>query len=124
MRTSLTSVTKSAASVVRVVACLVSVALLLTFPLGKAHTFNDHFRTPEIRRSIVRNTQVAETDNATSESVQRINIRPIPLPQLLDPNKESANTTNVEFVPQAAPTRLFLRLKLGTSPGGGEDPLI
>ena len=97
---------------------------MLTFPLGKAHTFNDHFRTPETRRSIVRHTQVAEADNATSESVQRINIRPIPLSDLLDPNRESANSTNVEFVPQATPKRLFLRLKLGASPGGGEDPLI
>jgi hypothetical protein len=124
MRTSLTSVSKSAASVVRVVACLISVALLLTFPLVKAHTFNDHFRSPEIRRSIVRHTQVAEADDATAESVQRINIQPTALFQLLDLNQESAKVINVEFVPQAVPTQLFLRLKLGNSPGGGEDPLI
>jgi hypothetical protein len=98
--------------------------MLLTFPLSKAHTFNDHFRTPEIRRSIVRHTQVAEAENATTESVQRINIQPTPLPKLLDLNKQSASITIVEFVPQAAPSRLFLRLKLGASPGGGEDPLI
>ena len=110
MRTSLTSVSKSAASVVRVVACLISVALLLTFPLVKAHTFNDHFRSPEIRRSIVRHTQVAEADDATAESVQRINIQPTALFQLLDLNKESAKVINVEFVPQAVPTQLFFAL--------------
>jgi hypothetical protein len=98
--------------------------MLLTFPLIKAHTFNDHFRTPEIRRSILRHTQVAETENATAQSVERIRIQPFELPLLLESETKFATVTNVEFIPPSSPTRLFLRLKLGASPAGGEDPLI
>jgi hypothetical protein len=124
MPTSLTSVIKGAAAVVRALACLTSVAMLLTFPLIKSHSFNDHIRTPEIRRSIVRHTQVAETENATAQSVERIGIQPIELPLLLKSETKFATATNVEFVPTSSPTHLFLRLKLGASPAGGEDPLI
>lgn len=98
--------------------------MLLTFPLIKSHSFNDHLRTPEVRRSIVRHTQVAETENATAQSVERIRIQPIELPLLLESETKFATSTNVKFVLPSAPTRLFLRLKLGTSPAGGEDPLI
>jgi hypothetical protein len=98
--------------------------MLMTFPAIKSHTFNDHFRTPEIRRSIVRHTQVAEAENATTESVERIGIQPSPLPFLLNLETKFATPTDFELVPQATPTRLFLRLKLRASPAGGEDPLI
>jgi hypothetical protein len=124
MRTSLKSVTKIATAIVRILACLASVGMLLTFPVIKAHNFNGHYRNPETRRLIVRHTEVAEAENATVENVARISTQPNPLLILLNLDTKSSDSTNVEPVLQVTPTRLFLRLKLGASPAGGEDPLV
>ena len=115
---------KTAAGIIRAIACIVSVAMLLTFPTIKPHAFTDHFRTPEVRRSILRHTQVAEVENGTVKSVVRLGIRPHTLPLLVDFETKFPTISNVELALQALPTRLFLRLKLGASPAGGEDPFI
>jgi len=127
MRTSLTAVMKTGATVIRGIACIAIVAMLLTFPTIKPHNFTDHFRTPEVRRSILRHTQVAEVENGTEKSVERLGIHPNALPLLFDfdfAKTKFATTSNLELALQASPTRLFLRLKLGASPAGGEDPFI
>ena len=98
--------------------------MLLTFPTIKSHNFTDHLRTPEVRRSIVRHTQVTEVENATVKTLVRIGIEPNELPLLVDFEAKFASISNVESALQALPTRLFLRLKLGASPAGGEDPFI
>lgn len=124
MRRLLASALRNAAPIIRTIACVVSVAMLLTFPTVKPHNFSDHLRTPEVRRSIVRHTQVAQVEDATAKSVERIGIQPDTLPLLLNFKTKVATISNVELAPQASPTRLFLRLKLGASPAGGEDPFI
>jgi hypothetical protein len=115
---------KTAAAIIRAVACLASVAMLLTFPMIKPHSFTDHFRTPEVRRSIVRHTQVAEVEDATVKAIVRIGIEPNALSLPVDFKTKFATISNVELALQGSPTRLFLRLKLGASPAGGEDPFI
>jgi hypothetical protein len=115
---------KTAEAIIRAVACIASVAMLLTFPTIKAHSFTDHYRTPEVRRSIVRYTQVAEVENGTVKTVERLGIQPSAVPLLFDCKTKFPNISDVELTLQALPTRLFLRLKLGASPAGGEDPLI
>jgi len=98
--------------------------MLLTFPMIQPHSFTDHFRTPQVRRLILRHTQVAEVENGTVKSVVRIGIELNALPLLVDFKTKFATISNVELALQASPTRLFLRLKLGASPAGGEDPFI
>jgi hypothetical protein len=115
---------KTAATVMRAVACITSVAMLLTFPTIKPHNFSDHFRTPEVRRAIVQHTQLAPAENATAKSVKHIGLQPEIVPLLLIVETDFATISNVELAPQALPTRLFLRLKLGFSLAGGENPLL
>jgi hypothetical protein len=115
---------KKAAAFIRALACLASVAMLLTFPTIKPHSFSDHFRTPEVRRSILRHTQVAAVEEATVKSIVRFGIQPNALPLLFDFQTKFVTISNVELAVQASPIRLFLRLKLGASPAGGEDPFI
>jgi hypothetical protein len=124
VRMSLKSAIRIATAIVRILACLASIAMLLTFPIIKPHIFSDHYRTPEIRRSIVRNTHVAEAKNATVETVARIGIQPNALSFLRDLDTKFKSSINVESVPQVTPIRLFLRLKSRTPPAGGEDPLV
>src|SRR5579864_8931644 len=120
MRTPLAAMLRTAAAIIRAIACIASVAMLLTFPTIKPHTFTDHFRTPEVRRSILRHTQVAKVENDTVKSVVRLGIQPNPLPLLFDFKTKFTTISNIELALQASPTRLFLRLKLGASPAGGE----
>jgi hypothetical protein len=124
MRMPLTAMMRTTAAIIRAIACIASVAMLLTFPMIKPHNFADHFRTPEVRRSIVRHTQVAEVENATVRTVERFGIQPSAVPLLFDCKTKYPDISNVELALQALPTRLFLRLKLGASPAGGEDPFI
>jgi hypothetical protein len=124
MQTPLTAMMKTVAAVIHTIACIASVAMLLMFPAVKPHSFTDHFRTPEVRRSIVRHTQVTEVENATVKTLVRIGIEPNELPLLVDFEAKFAPISNVELAVQALPTRLFLRLKLGASPAGGDDPFI
>lgn len=98
--------------------------MLLTFPAIKPHNFSDHFRTPEVRRSIVRHTQVAQVEDATATSVVGIGIEPDPLPLVLIVETTFTPNNKVESAPPTLATRLFLRLKLGSSAAGGEDPLL
>jgi hypothetical protein len=115
---------KTAAAIIRAVACLASAAMLLTFPMSTPHSFTDHFRTPEVRRSIVRHTAVAAVEDATDRAIVRIGIEPNALSLPVDFKTKFAAINNVELALQASPTHLFLRLKLRASPAGGEDPLI
>jgi hypothetical protein len=124
MRMRLTAMMRTTAAIIRAIACIASVAMLLTFPIIKPHSFADHFRTPEVRRSIVRHTQVAEVENATVRTVERFGIQPSAVPLLFDCKTKHPDISNVELALEAIPTRLFLRLKLGASPAGGEDPFI
>ncbi len=39
--------------------CMLAVAMLLLFPAVRPHNFADHFRAPEVRRSVAQNTPVA-----------------------------------------------------------------
>jgi hypothetical protein len=115
---------RTAVAIIRAIACIASVAMLLTFPMVKPHSFTDHFRPPEVRRSMVRHTHVAAVEEATVKSIARFGIQPNALPLLFDFQTKFATISNVELALQASPIRLFLRLKLGARPAGGEDPFI
>jgi hypothetical protein len=110
-----------AARLFNLAACIVSVLTLLTFPMQAAHQFTDHFRTPEVRRSIERHTPLAQPE---SQATDRIPHQAL-LPHILIPvedGKAIVPVTNLEFSSQVPLSRLFSHLKLGRSRSGGPDP--
>lgn len=119
MQTSLIKLMETAAVIFRALACIASVAMLLTFPMIKPHSFTDQFRAPELPWAIVQHTQIAAVENATVESIVQIGIEPYALPLVLDFKTKYATTSNVGLAFQASPTRLFLRFK-----GRREDSFI
>lgn len=111
------------AHLVNLAACVVSLLMLLGFPLGSAHQYNNHFREPEIRRTIERNTPIAHPEAGSCA-----NIAPqVVLPSLLMPidfrNVIEPGVTT-EFTSPVPLSRLLLRLKLGRSRSGGQDPYL
>jgi len=100
-------------------ACILSVAMLLSFPASKVHDFDAHFRTPEVRRSIERNTSVAFGHDNAKESVAHSHL----LPTFFVPAQTDRPTTSRDTEkPFEAPRfRILSRLKLSGS--GGQDPL-
>jgi len=107
----------------RIVACIVSVVMLLLFPAAKAHSFGTHFRTPEVRRATERQTCVAHSDENTQERVGHSD----PLPAFFTPIETVSKIVprdNFESLPDISLSRLLNRLKLNSSGSGGQDPLL
>jgi hypothetical protein len=97
--------------------------MLLTFPVQRVHQFADHYRTPEIRRSVARHSFLDETKSDASERISAHYLEPgslvlVDFENDVKPFKESAR------VPRVPLARLLLRLKLGSSLSGTSDPLL
>ncbi len=54
---------------VRLGACLLAVAMLLSFPALRSHSFMTHFRSPEVRRSVVRHNPVSPMHGKRNSSL-------------------------------------------------------
>jgi hypothetical protein len=113
---------RKAASLLSLAACVVSILMLLAFPIRSAHQFSDHFRTPEVRRSIERHTPIAHPDSRSAERTPHQAL----LPALLIPTDDlDALKPAAHFDFAEIPiSRLLLRLKLGSSRSGSQDPLL
>jgi hypothetical protein len=109
-------------SLLNAVACLVSVLMLLSFPIQSPHHFKDHFRLPEVRRSIELHTSIAQPEANSAESVAYQTM----VPALLVPvDTGDANNPVVNFEINRVPlSHMLLRLKLGYSRSDGQDPLL
>lgn len=96
--------------------------MLLSFPANKVHRFEDHFRAPEVRRSIERHTSFAQPELTGAEQVAHADVVPTVLIPVItqDFSKPLASFQVVSATPL---TRFLLRLKLGPSHSGGSDPL-
>jgi|SRR5580698_862587 hypothetical protein len=107
-----------------IVACVLSVAMLLSFPAGNAHRFNPHFRSPEVRRTAERHTSIASPSHVTDESA----LQPRVMPTFFAPMQSSATALGRDrgfASPAEVPVlRLLNRLKLCTSGSSGQDPLL
>jgi hypothetical protein len=112
-----------AAGLLNLAACIVSVLMLLAFPVQRVHQYTNHFRAPQIRRSIVRHTPIAHPEAGTAERIANQAVLPA-LPVYIDTGDEVAPAANIEFVPQVPISHLLSRLKLGSSRSGGQDPLL
>jgi hypothetical protein len=106
---------------------VVGILMLLSFPANASHSFGEHFRTNEARRSIVRHAFVAGPEADGAQTIAHIDAQPtIPMPVIIesDPKAldwfESSSQISSEF----SFVRLIQRFKLGSSSSGGPDPLL
>jgi hypothetical protein len=123
LRNLLTASSRLITTSLRVAACIVSVAMLLSFPLTRAHSFSQHFGTTQIRHSIVRHTFVAGPETSGVEKIVHFDAQPsIPEPVVI-----ASATTRLFPLPllSTAPTfRILQHFKLGPSRSGATDPLL
>jgi hypothetical protein len=102
---------------------LVSVLTLLTFPAAKAHSYTEHFRPPEVRRSITRHTAIETTSEI--DVVQDVALADART-KLLSPVESEAGlrpSPDANVVSRIPLPRRLLRLKLCVA-AGGSDPLL
>jgi hypothetical protein len=123
MRKLLNLATGGVAIFIRVSVCIVSVAMLLSFPANSSHHFDQHFGSTQIRRSIVRHTFVDGPKDNGAEEIARIDLEPtIPVPVIIESAAKPLAT--FELSSEVSPIRLLQRFKLGRSRSGGPDPLL
>jgi hypothetical protein len=107
----------------QVVLCLLSLAMLVTLPIQRAHQFRIHYRTTQIRRTFERHAEVAESAQHGLDRVGEEASRAVPF--LVTVVAEPVPGTVVVGEPTATPLldipRLLSRLKLGPS-SDGQDP--
>jgi hypothetical protein len=106
-----------------VAACIVSIAMLLSFPATRVHNFGTHFRTPEVRRAIERHSSVAHSHDNALDRVAQSDL----LPMFFTPTETASKIVplgNFEAASEVPLPRLLNRLKLNPAGSGGQDPLL
>jgi hypothetical protein len=108
---------------IRAAACIVSVAMLLSFPLTRAHSFGQHFGTTEIRHNIVRHTFVAGPETSEVGKISHIDALPaVPTTEIVE---NLVVRLSPDTIASELPTfRIVHHFKLGPSRSGPSDPLI
>jgi hypothetical protein len=119
----LKSAGRTISATLRAVACILSVAMLLSFPVARVHSFGPHFGTTEIRQNIVRHTFVAGPETGAVEKMTHIDaLAAIPTPVIVE------NVAKCLFplaIISDVPTfRILRHFKLGPSRSGASDPLL
>jgi hypothetical protein len=112
---------------IRAALSVIGIAMLLSFPMNRAHQFQVHFRTPEVRREIERNTFMAQPEVTGGERIVHANhadakIPPSVLAALVAPGFFKP-VSDSPIVSEMLPTRFLLRFKPAPKPSGGFDPL-
>jgi hypothetical protein len=95
--------------------------MLLSLSLTPVHSFGNHFRSPEVRRSMKRNSVVAEAEDRAID----IAIPPS-WPVAMAPHRDDEALkfiANTEPTQELAFVRRLRRLKLGFSRSGTPDSL-
>jgi hypothetical protein len=123
VRNFLISSRRAFAASLRAAACILSVAMLLSFPSARSLQFGQHFGTTEIRQKIVRHTFVAGPEAGGEEKIAHIDAQPT-IPALVN----ILSVTKSFFCSPAGadiPTfRILRHLRLGASRSGSPDPLL
>jgi hypothetical protein len=114
---------RSITTSIRVAACVLSVAMLLSFPVTRAHSFGQHFGTTEIRHNIVRHTFVAGPETCEVDKISHIDALPaVPTTVIVE---NLGVRLSPDTVASELPTfRIVHHFKLGPSRSGASDPLI
>jgi hypothetical protein len=115
--------TRRAAKLLNLAACIVSMLMLLTFPLERVHQYTNHLRSPEIRRTIERHTFVAHSEAGTAERIANQAVMPAIL-ESVETWDAVKPVVDFKLSPQVPISHLLARLKLGTAHSGGQDPLL
>jgi hypothetical protein len=111
------------AGYLEMVISVVGIVMLLSFPAHSSHQFGEHFRTNEVRRSIVRHAFVAGPETDCAQTIARIDVEPtIPVPVIIE--SAAKPPAIFELSPEVSLIRLLQRFKLGPSRSGGPDPLL
>jgi hypothetical protein len=103
-------------------ASLITLVMLVSFPLTKNHDFEAHFRNAEVRRTVVRHTIVSPVEDSRTGQVVHRDLEPVTLIPV-DPGRFKLETKFI-VVSRQRPRRLLLRLKFGRLPASGPDPFI
>jgi hypothetical protein len=111
-----------AESLLHLAACVVGVLMLLAFPMQRGHQYANHFRTPEVRRSIERHTPIAHPEAGTADRIAHQAVMPAAI-EPVETGDALKPIVNFYLLPQVPISHLLARLKLGSSRSGGEDPL-
>lgn len=122
-RNLLTSAPRAIAAALRAVACILGVAMLLSFPSARAHLFSQHFGTTEIRQNIVRHTFVAGPEAGGVEEIAHVDAQAtIPAPVTIE--NVAKRLFSLPVVSVVPTFRILQHLKLGPSRSGAPDPLL
>jgi hypothetical protein len=119
------SISNHRGRLVRLAIGLFSLLMLATLPVQRAHQFETHYRTTQIRRTFERHAEVAHSDASVADKAAQ----EAPVPSFLALVAPDVATGPIILVdrsdqfphPQRAP---HLRRKLGPSASDGQDPLI
>jgi hypothetical protein len=120
MEKSLSSAFNSLTAALHLAACVVGIAMLLSFPATRAHNFATHFRTPEVRRSVERNTFIAHGESSSPERIACSEL----LPTFFTPTETDRRITSPDnfALPSQVPlSRLLHRRKLNPARSNGPD---
>jgi hypothetical protein len=102
---------------------VVGIVMMLTFPANGSHNFGAHFRSNEVRRSIVRHSVVAGPEADGARTIARVDTkRTIPVPVMAESSAKPL--AGFEFSAQVSLIDLLQRFKLGPSRSNGSDPLL
>jgi len=102
---------------------IIGIAMLLSFPANASHNFGEHFRTNEVRRSIVRHAFVAGPEADGAQTIAHIDAQPtIPMSVIIESDPKPLDS--FELSSEFSFVRLIQRFKLGPSSSGGPDPLL
>jgi hypothetical protein len=113
---------RTIATTLRAAACILSVAMLLSFPIANAHHFGQHFGATEIRQNIVRHTFVAGPEAGGVEKIALIDAQPaIPMPVII--GNVAKSFFPLAIVSKVPTFRILQHFKLGPSRSGAPDPL-
>jgi hypothetical protein len=114
---------RAIATTIRAAACILSVAMLLSFPTARAHNFGQNFGATEIRQNIVRHTFVAGPEAGGVEKIALIDAQAAnPTPVTIE--NIAKRLFPVAIAAQVPAFRILQHFKLGPSRSGASDPLL
>jgi hypothetical protein len=122
LRTLLKSSERAIGAFLRAAACILSVAMLLSFPAARPHHFSQHFGSTEIRQNIVRHTFVAGPE-AGEDRIAQIDAQPA-IPTTVTIEIVAKSFFPLAIVSNLPAFRILQHLKLGPSRSGASDPLL
>jgi len=105
---------------VRLGVCLLAVAMLLSFPALRSHSFVIHFRSPEVRRSVAQHNPLSPMHGQAKLQLARSEIEPV-LAIRAQP-RPPEHSREAEVPARASIVETLHRLKLGPHRDADSEP--